>query len=82
MKKKNKTLIQIIAAVLFVVGFVLCGCDKNLADSMGEQSSIQRNRPSPITQAEIPTVSHAAVKSGNLVTEIQYDFGGYGSYTP
>jgi hypothetical protein len=87
MTKKNKMFIQILAAVLFIVGFVLCGCDKKVPDAMDEHSSVQRNCPAPSTQ---PVISSPAQRTpvtsksdtGNEITDAPYDWKGYGSYRP
>jgi hypothetical protein len=77
MKRKNKILIEIIAAVVFIVAFVLCGCDKNLPDTVDKPSSIQ--------QTLIPTVQNAnTVFKGtdSLAVDARYDLKGYGTYAP
>jgi hypothetical protein len=85
MKRKNKILIKIIAAVLFIVGFILSGCDKSLPGTMDKRSSIQRNSPS--TPTVIPTATqnvNTAFNPGkdSLLKDVRYDLKGYGTYAP
>lgn len=83
MKKKNKIIIRIIASILFIAGFVLCGCGKNLPAAIHEQSSAREKNPSvkPVVEQHVvlPAIKPVA---DSLANNDQYPKGGYGSYTP